>query len=75
MLIFFLVDSNAYILTLGSFSVYFHFSESRIFVTLFPLKFGQYDKEKNRALFCSITMHHDGTTVSSTCLVKPNVSR
>ena len=29
----FLLDSNAYTLTTGSFSVYFHFSEIRIFMT------------------------------------------
>ena len=31
-----LLDSNAYTLTTGSFSVYFHFSESRTFMTPFP---------------------------------------
>ena len=30
------IDSNAYTLTTGSFSVYLHFSESRIFMTPFP---------------------------------------
>ena len=32
----FLLDSNAYILATGSFSVYIHFSEIRIFMTPFP---------------------------------------
>ena len=32
----FLLDSNAYTLTTGSLSVYFHFSEIRIFMTPFP---------------------------------------
>ena len=30
-----LLDLNAYTLTTGSFSVYFHFSEIRIFITPF----------------------------------------
>ena len=30
------LDLNAYTLTTGSFSVYFHFLESRIFMTPFP---------------------------------------
>ena len=32
----FLFDLNAYTLTTGSFSVYFHFSEICIFMTPFP---------------------------------------
>ena len=31
-----LLDSNAYTLTTGSFSGYFYFSESQIFITPFP---------------------------------------